>query len=83
MIENAPGVVEVTFHSAREAYAEFKMQYEKEPEIYKAKKPSDFPSRYEVILESGQDYGPFERSLVGATTGIDRMIPGGCATEAS
>ena len=81
VIESAPGVESSTFHSNLEAYREFKELYEKQPEIYKSKDPSDFPSRFEVVLTSGQDYDLFERTLAGATTGIDRLVPGGCATE--
>ena len=81
VIKDAPGVESATFHSNLEAYREFKKLYEKQPEVYKSKNPSDFPSRFEVILTSGQDYDLFERTLAGATTGIDRLVPGGCATE--
>ena len=80
VIDNAPGVLEWSFHSSREAYRDFKKLYEKEPEIYEAKQPSEFPSRYEVTLESSGDYELFERTLEGATTGIDRLVPGGCAS---
>jgi cell division protein FtsX len=80
VIEEAEGVVEWTFHSRREAYKEFKRLYEKQPDIYEAKKPSEFPSRFEVILTSDDAYDLFERTLAGATTGVDRLVPGGCKT---
>ena len=82
VIDGAPGVVEWSFHSNLEAYREFKKLYRKEPEIYETKQPDDFPSRFEVTLDSTQAMDLFERSLAGATTGIDRLVPGGCATEA-
>lgn len=82
VIDNAPGVLEWSFHSNLEAYREFKRLYKKEPKIYEAKEPSDFPARFEVTLDSTSTFGLFERALEGATTGIDRLVPGGCATEA-
>ena len=81
VIDGAPGVVDSSFHSNLEAYREFKKLYKKEPEIYEAKQPKDFPSRFEVTLDATQTFGEFERALAGATTGIDRLVPGGCATE--
>lgn len=84
MIEGADGVVDSSFHSSREAYREFKKLYEEQPDMYRSKDPSEFPSRYEVTLESADFYDPFERTLAGGTTGVDRLVPGGCATpEAS
>ena len=80
VIEGSDGVVDSTFHSRRDAYRDFKKLYEKQPDIYESKDPSEFPSRYEVTLESDDFYGPFERRLAGATTGVDRLVPGGCAT---
>jgi hypothetical protein len=80
VIEGADGVVDSTFHSSREAYRDFKKLYEKQPDIYESKDPSEFPSRYEVTLESDDFYDLFERTLAGATTGVDRLVPGGCAT---
>lgn len=80
VIDGAEGVLEWTFHSRREAYREFKKLYKEEPDIYKAKEPSEFPSRFEVILASDDDYDLFERTLAGATTGVDRLVPGGCST---
>jgi cell division protein FtsX len=80
VIEGADGVVDSTFHSRREAFREFKELYEKQPDIYESKNPSEFPSRYEVTLESDDFYDLFERTLAGATTGVDRLVPGGCAT---
>ena len=81
VIDGAPNVVDWTFHTKKEAYREFKRLYKKQPEIYGSKEPSDFPSRFEVTLSSTQDLDLFERTLVGATTGVDRIVPGGCATE--
>ncbi len=81
LIEDAPGVIDVSFHSGTEAYKEFKKLYRNQPEIYESKGPKDFPGRYEVTLESGQSVGAFERALAGSATGIDRLVPGGCATE--
>ena len=84
VIDNADGVLDWSFHSSRKAYREFKKLYEKQPDIYESKDPSEFPSRYEVTLQSEDFYDPFERILDGATTGVDRLVPGGCATpEAS
>ena len=80
VIEGADGVVDSIFHSSREAYRDFKKLYEKQPDIYESKDPSEFPSRYEVTLESDDFYDLFERTLAGATTGVDRLVPGGCAT---
>lgn len=80
VIEGIPSVVSSTFHSNRAAYREFKKLYEKQPQIAEAKKASDFPSRYAVTLDSGQSVESFERTLTGATTGIQRLVPGGCAT---
>ena len=80
VIEGADGVVDWTFHSRRKAFREFKELYEEQPDIYESKDPSEFPSRYEVTLESDDFYDPFERLLAGATTGVDRLVPGGCAT---
>ena len=70
-----------TFHTKADAYREFKKLYKKQPEIYEAKGPGDFSSRYEVTLSSNQGLDLFQRTLGGATTGIDRIVPGGCATE--
>ncbi len=81
LIEDAPAVIDVSFHSGDEAYKEFKKLYRNQPEIYKTKRRGDFPARYEVTLESGQAVGAFERALAGSATGIDRLVPGGCATE--
>ena len=84
VIEGADGVVDWSFHSSRQAYREFKKLYEEQPDIYRSKDPSEFPSRYEVTLESDDFYDPFERTLAGGTTGVDRLVPGGCASpEAS
>ena len=83
LIDEAPGVRDSSFFSRHDAYREFKRLYRKQPEIYEAKGPSDFPSRYEVTLEPGYDLGDFERRLQGATTGIDRFVPGGCAKESA
>lgn len=80
VIDGAEGVVALTFYSRHEAYREFKRLYKEQPEIYEAKKPSEFPSRFEVILASDDDYDLFERTLAGATTGVDRLVPGGCST---
>lgn len=80
IIDGAEGVMEWTFHSSREAYREFKKLYEAEPDIYESKEPKDFPARFEVILASDDFYGSFERQLAGATTGVDRLVPGGCVT---
>ena len=80
VIDEAEGVVDWTFHSRLQAYREFKKLYKDQPDIYEAKEPSEFPSRFEVTLESDDDYDLFERTLAGATTGVDRLVPGGCAT---
>ena len=80
LIEGIPSVVRSSFHSNRAAYREFKKLYEKQPQIAEAKKASDFPSRYAVTLDSGQSVEDFERTLTGSTTGIERLVPGGCAT---
>ena len=80
VIDGAEGVVTSTFYSHRHAYREFKKLYEEQPKIYEAKKPSEFPSRFEVTLASADAYDLFERTLEGATTGIDRLVPGGCIT---
>ena len=80
LINDAPGVVESRFYSSAAAYREFKNAYKDQPEVYKSKKPSEFGSRYEVTLESGQVLGTFEARMK-STTGIDGVVPGGCATE--
>ena len=81
LIEDAPGVIDVNFHSGNEAYKEFKKLYRNQPEIYESTGPDAFPARYDVTLESGQAVGAFERALAGSATEIDRLVPGGCATE--
>ncbi len=78
LINDAPGVIRSTFHSRREAYRDFKRQYRKQPENYEAKRMSDFPARYEVIVEPHL-IEDFELSLT-AASGVDSLIPGGCAT---
>ncbi len=80
LIDEAEGVIDWSFHSHREAYREFKRLYAEQPDIYKSQEPSDFPARFEVMLASDDDYGSFERALAGATTGVDRVVPGGCAS---
>ena len=80
VIDGVDSVVRSTFHSNLEAYREFKNLYKKQPKIYEAKGPADFPSRYEVTLDSGQSLDSFQRALEGATTGIARFVPGGCAS---
>jgi len=82
VIDGTEGVLEWSFHSSREAYREFKRTYRNEPDIYESKNPSDFPSRFEVTLASADAYDLFERTLMGATTGVDQLVPGGCATRA-
>jgi cell division protein FtsX len=81
LIEDAPGVIDVSFHSRNEGYKEFKKLYQNQPEIYETKKPRDFPARYDVTIQSGQDVGAFDRALAGSATGIDRLVPGGCVKE--
>ena len=78
VIAGIPSVLQSKFHSNLEAYREFKNLYKKRPKLYELKKPADFPSRYEVTLDSGQSLAAFQRALDGATTGIDRVVPGGC-----
>ena len=80
IIDGAPGVVDSRFHSAADAYREFKKTYKDQPELYETRKPSDFGSRYEVTLESSQVMSTFEARMK-STTGIDGVVPGGCATE--
>ncbi|MBW3594470.1 MAG: permease-like cell division protein FtsX [Actinobacteria bacterium] len=80
VISDAPSVLRSKFHSSLEAYREFKTLYKEHPKIYEAKRPSDFPARYEVTLVSNQSFDVFERTLAGVTTGIDRLVPGGCAS---
>lgn len=79
VIDAIPSVVRSKFHSNRLAYREFKELYSQQPQIRDAKGPSDFPSRYEVTLDSGQSVDLFERT-VAEVSGIDRLVPGGCAT---
>lgn len=81
VIEDAPGVTSSVLHTPEEAYREFKRAYRQQPEIYETKDVSDFPARFEVTLESTQSYDLFERSVTGATTGVQGIVPGGCATE--
>ena len=81
VIDGVEGVRDWSFHSNVEAYREFKKLYREEREIYESKQPADFPSRFEVTLEPPQTIEGFETALEGATTGIDRLVPGGCATE--